>query len=419
MGHLRDTGTPKPAVNMAEAGLSFKRMHIIDNVDSMIPLLIGYDFISAKYNTQEQARITATTDDEDEDENKAQSGPQEILIEFPLDRDLGIKYDFGSPITELNIKKDSKRKKKRRKKKQRLMTEIDENIKDSRMKPRITGNDDDDDEDDDEEETDSSDDDDDDDDDDDEDDEQETESSDDDDDDDGEDDEDNKSASDIEIVPNKDKDKDSESENDEDGRMVDIEDKNKKKKKNKELEELLSRKRQNAHRQSEQSMYRSELGPLNQGNRGKRIVIDSGIRKALEDFEFYDVFEAFALIIVYVKNKDIRLHIKCWIGKIKKQRCDFVSTGIYKFAVGTKDHFDIIHGPLPWCKRHHRRARMFDYKGAEDKLYLGRGDVLVWSGGHYRYEFYTLVPFKESQCDTNVRKYGKKKYNIDPILMRV
>ena len=470
--------TPTPALNTNETRFTLKA-----NASSMMPKVVGFNFVRNKHTKEssrvniginignDEARSPENEDEEkritesDNEDNDAQM--REVIVEFPLDRDRGIKYDYNNCVSKLIIKPDkyeskdelqrkkriqSEKNKKKRKTKleQEARTKSEDDAIDSvDNQPEESGdqddtrssveeNSDDDDEEQEEEYEDSHDDMDED--------EQEME-------DDGQDkksdgneddmdpddideddmDEDDMDPDDLDPDDIDEDDMDEDEEEEDDGNDDENEEHKTMAAKSKERErrgnsssskvkELLSRKRQNEERDKMRGMYKSALLPKTRKMNStptESISITDGLRVNLKNFEYFDVFETFSRIIVSVKNKNAKLNCKCYYGWLKDEECWIFSNGVYKFAVGTKDHFDIIWGPNSHCKIHHQKTNMFNYTSEKDKLYLGPGDDVIWSSQNIKYEFYTLVPFKDHQTLHNVRKGFSTKWNIDSILMRV
>ena len=186
---------------------------------------------------------------------------------------------------------------------------------------------------------------------------------------------------------------------------------------------IQQRMRINEERQRKRGMYRSSLEPKDKSNTppGRQCIREKLIRHKIinhKHFPYFDVFETFASKRVSIKNKKRKLSCKCHIGVMKNEECKVYSNGSVIIAVGAKDHFDIIHAPRPRCKKHKSKMRIFHYAKDEQKLYLGRGDEVVWSDGG-QYEFYTLVPFTENQTYYKAHNQFSFRYNVDSVLLTV
>ena len=184
-----------------------------------------------------------------------------------------------------------------------------------------------------------------------------------------------------------------------------------------------TRLRMNKERQRRSGMYRSVLEPKDDSNTpsGKRYIRKTHIRHKIIDpkhFPYFDIFETFASKRLSIKNKNVKLSVKCHTGFTKNQQCNVYSNGSELYAVGAKDHFDIIHTPRARCKQHKKKIRIFHYTKDEQRLYLGPGDEVVWSDGG-QYEFYTLVPFKETQTYYKAHNQFSLRYNVNSVVLTV
>lgn len=179
--------------------------------------------------------------------------------------------------------------------------------------------------------------------------------------------------------------------------------------------------------------YKSYLLPNFEGAKTNKITL---IRRSVYGTEqrenpYFRLYDTKCRVILMFVNKNHSNNLHCFEGikKGEKDECNVASIGWVRVAVGESNHFNIVYAPNTFCKKHKKQCKIFNYLREEDKLHLGEGDK-VWykdegkykkdNSHHYKYAWYTLVPFKASYDTHDTSHFAfSKKYHVSAQLLRV
>ena len=149
---------------------------------------------------------------------------------------------------------------------------------------------------------------------------------------------------------------------------------------------------------------------------GKHICL---IRKEIRNSKYFFLYQQYCQCIMSVRNKN-NLNLKCSAFEIDGKCCCFVSVGYVSIAIGDINGFIIVYAPIPKCTVHRRTCNIFNYKGKEDKLYLGTNDFICYDDKVLSsIPWLTIIPFNECLSDTSVRNIFVSRYHITETLYKV
>lgn len=144
------------------------------------------------------------------------------------------------------------------------------------------------------------------------------------------------------------------------------------------------------------------------------------IRREIRDSKYFFLYEQNSSVIMTIRNHN-QLNLKCYASTKSGEDCSFLSIGYVSVAVGDNDRFIIIHAAMPKCAIHNIVCKIFHYKNAEDKLYMGADDFIYYESecALSSVPWFTLIPFTNNLCLESVRNIFISRYHIMSSLYKV
>lgn len=144
------------------------------------------------------------------------------------------------------------------------------------------------------------------------------------------------------------------------------------------------------------------------------------IRREIRDSKYFFLYEQNSSVIMTLRNHN-QLNLKCYASTKSGEVCCFVSIGYVSIAVGDNDRFIIIHAAMPKCDTHNIVCKIFNYKNAEDKLYMGDNDFIYYEPESVvsSVPWFTLIPFTNNLSLESVRNIFVSRYHIMSPLYKV